>query len=94
MENINLLILIITILWLIFRPFYLRYKVKKNKSLKMFDIPQIIIFPLFFLIWIILGLSALHLIWIFPFSFIAGLRFIETSFGLKISIYFLSFLGG
>ena len=93
MEKLNIGLVGLAILWLTLRPFYLRYKVKANKPLNLMDIPQLILFPFFFFLWFLLGISAHHLIWLFPLSFIAGRGFIETSLGLKMAIYLLAFLG-
>ena len=87
------MLVVLTLLWILLRPLFLRNKVKKNQSLQMPDIPQLICFPCFFIILLLTNASMLHLLWLFPFSFLAGLLFLKTSLGLKISIYILAFLG-
>jgi len=90
---IKVILIILTFLWILLRPFFLRNKVKKNQSLQMPDIPQLICFPCFFLILVLIKASIFHLLWLFPFSFLAGLLLLKTNLGLKMSIYILAFLG-
>ena len=94
MELVSKLLLLAAIVWTVGRMVRIRAQVRNGGII----IPPIASATLVFTVSIIVvlatGISALHLLWLFPVSFVLGTALLISPLGVKIVMGFILILGG
>ena len=92
MELVEKLILVIAIIWSIWRIFDIRSKALNGKIIIPPFVASLLIFILFTISIIIIGASPFHLLWLFPLSLLLGIVVLFFPFGRKFIMTFLTIL--
>ncbi|MCG3119562.1 MAG: hypothetical protein ALAOOOJD_01992 [bacterium] len=88
----NKIILLIAMIWTVGRFFRIWRQVRSGAVVVPPLVAANFVFALSIVLVIIFGISPLHLLWLFPVSFVFGIVLLFFSFGTKLILGFLAML--